>query len=53
MLFGALTKRNNIEDPNWGGRWMARQHHDYQREGQPGRFTMFQVWNVKQIVATL
>ena len=24
-----------IEDPGQEGRWMARQHHDYQREGNP------------------
>ncbi|MEG6616689.1 aryl-sulfate sulfotransferase [Peptococcaceae bacterium 1198_IL3148] len=24
-----------IEDPGMEGRWMARQHHDYQREGNP------------------
>lgn len=24
-----------IEDPGLEGRWMARQHHDYQREGNP------------------
>ncbi|MGI6225498.1 MAG: aryl-sulfate sulfotransferase [Peptococcales bacterium] len=30
-----FDKKEYIEDPNWGGRWMARQHHDYQREGNP------------------
>ena len=24
-----------VEDPGEGARWMARQHHDYQREGNP------------------
>ena len=25
----------NIDDPGRDHRWMARQHHDYQREGNP------------------
>lgn len=30
-----FNKHEYIEDPNNEPRWMARQHHDYQREGNP------------------
>ena len=30
-----FTKNDFIQDPGYEGRWMARQHHDYQREGNP------------------
>lgn len=30
-----FNKNEYIEDPGYEGQWMARQHHDYQREGNP------------------
>lgn len=30
-----FKKNQFIEDPGYEGEWMARQHHDYQREGNP------------------
>ena len=30
-----FSKNQYIEDPGYEGQWMARQHHDYQREGNP------------------
>lgn len=31
----SFNKTEFIEDPGEEGKWMARQHHDYQREGNP------------------
>ena len=35
ISYGNLTSFEEINDPGRDHRWMARQHHDYQREGNP------------------